>query len=80
MTANELTDEVMLDLTISQIRVLHLALEKYIRNHDIILHGSKFSISEMKLLFADLSRYCELCNMLNGILIEHDSQTHKEDK
>lgn len=78
MAASESHNEVTLDLTIGQIRILRLALEKYIRNHDIILHDSKFSISEMKLLFADLSRDCELCNMLNGILIEHDSQTHKE--
>lgn len=70
----------MLNLTIGQIRVLHLALEKYIRNHDIILHDSKFSINEMKLIFADLSRHCELCKTLNDILIKHDSQPYKEDK
>ena len=33
----EINESYMLNLTISQIRVLHLALEKYIRNHDIIL-------------------------------------------
>jgi hypothetical protein len=75
----ELTNEsYMLNLTVDQIRVLHLALEKYIRNHDIILHDSKFSINEMKLVFADLSRYCELCKTLNDILIKHDSQPYKE--
>ena len=74
------SESYMLNLTIGQIRVLHLALEKYIRNHDIILHDSKFSINEMKLVFADLSRYCELCKTLNDILIKHDNQTYKEDK
>lgn len=69
-----------LNLTIGQIRILHLALEKYIRNHDVILHDSRFSISELKLLFADLSRDCELCKMLNDILTKHDSQTYREDK
>lgn len=78
MTASESPNEVMLDLTIGQIRVLHLALEKYIRNHDIILHDSKFSISEMKLLFTDLSRDCSLYELLNNILQEHDSQPYKE--
>ena len=67
-----------LSLTVGQIRILQLALEKYIRNHDIILHDSKFSINEMKLVFADLSRYCELCKTLNDILIKHDSQPYKE--
>lgn len=67
-----------LSLTVGQIRILQLALEKYIRNHDIILHDSKFDINEMKLIFADLSRYCELCKTLNDILIEHDSQPYKE--
>lgn len=70
----------MLNLTVGQIRVLHLALEKYIRNHDIILHDSKFSINEMKLIFSDLSRYCELCKTLNDILVKHDSETYKENK
>jgi hypothetical protein len=75
----ELTNEsYMLNLTIGQIRVLHLALEKYIRNHDIILHDSKFNINEMRLLFADLSRDCELCKTLNDILIKHDSKSYKE--
>lgn len=69
-----------LNLTIGQIRTLHLALEKYIRNHDVILHDSRFNISELKLLFADLSRDCELCKTLNDILVKHDSQTYKEDK
>jgi len=74
----ELTNEsYMLNLTIGQIRVLHLALEKYIRNHDIILHDSKFNINEMRLLFADLSRDCELCKTLNDILIKHDSKPYK---
>lgn len=67
-----------LSLTVGQIRILHLALEKYIRNHDIILHDSKFDINEMRLIFADLSRYCELCKTLNDILVEHDSQPYKE--
>lgn len=65
--------EVPLSLTVGQIRVLRLALEKYIRSHDVILHDCKFNISEMKLLFADMSRHCELCEMLNRILHEHDS-------
>lgn len=68
----------MLNLTIDQIRILRLALEKYIRSHDIILHDSKFNINEMRLIFADMSRYCELCKTLNDILIKHDSQTYKE--
>ena len=67
-----------LSLTVGQIRILQLALEKYIRNHDIILHDSKFDINEMRLIFADLSRYCELCKTLNDILIKHDSQPYKE--
>lgn len=66
-----------LNLTIGQIRILHLALEKYIRNHDIVLHNGRFDINEMRLLFADLSRDCELCKILNDILIKHDSQTYK---
>ena len=70
----------MLNLTVGQIRVLHLALEKYIRNHDIILHDSKFNINEMRLIFADLSRYCELCKTLNDILVKHNSETYKENK
>lgn len=76
----ETNENYILNLTIGQIRTLHLALEKYIRNHDVILHDRKFSISEMKLLFADLSRDCELCKMLNDILIKHDSQPYKEDE
>ena len=32
----------------------------------------KFDINEMRLIFADLSRYCELCKTLNDILIKHD--------
>lgn len=59
-----------IDLTTGQIRVLHLALEKYICNHDVILHDCRFTISEMKLLFADLARYCSLCELLNNILQE----------
>lgn len=70
----------MLNLTIGQIRILQLALEKYIRNHDIILHDSRFDINEMMFIFADLSRYCELCKTLNDILVKHDSQPYKEDK
>lgn len=62
-----------LTLTFSQIRVLHLALEKYIRRHDVIQHNCKFNISELKLLFADMSRICDLWKMLNSILHEHDS-------
>lgn len=77
MSANE---SYAINLTIGQIRILHLALEKYIRNHDVILHDNRFSISELKLLFADLSRDCELCKTLNDILVKHDSQTYKEDK
>jgi hypothetical protein len=69
----------MLNLTIGQIRILSRALEKYIRSHDIILHDSKFDINEMRLVFADMSRYCELCNTLNDILIKHDSQTYKSE-
>jgi hypothetical protein len=76
MTTNE---SYMLNLTIGQIRVLSRALEKYIRCHDIILHDSKFDINEMRLIFADMSRYCELCNTLNDILIKHDSQTYKSE-
>lgn len=70
----------MLNLTIGQIRILYLALEKYIRNHDIILYDSRFDINEMRLIFADLSRYCDLCKTLNDILIKHDSQIYKENK
>lgn len=69
-----------LNLTVDQIRVLRLALEKYIRNHDIILHDSKFNTNEMKLIFADLSRHCELCKTLNDILLKHDSELYTEDK
>lgn len=67
-----------INLTIGQIRVLHLALEKYIRSHDIILHNDKFDMNEMKLLFEDRSWYCKLCSSLNNILREHDSQQYKE--
>ena len=73
----ETNESYMLNLTIGQIRVLHLALEKYIRNHDIILPDSKFNINEMRLIFADLSRYCELCKTLNDILVKHDSEPYK---
>lgn len=73
------SESYMLNLTIGQIRVLSRALEKYIRSHDIILHDSKFDINEMRLIFADLSRYCELCKTLNDILIKHDSQTYKSE-
>lgn len=75
----ETNEGYMLNLTFGQIRILRLALEKYIRNHDIILHDSKFDINEMRLIFADMSRYCELCKMLNDILIKHDSQPHRKD-
>lgn len=74
----ELTNRAMLDLTIGQVRVLHLALEKYIRNHDVILHNDQFDINEMKLLFADLSRDCNLCSLLDSILQEHDNKPYKE--
>jgi len=73
------SESCMLNLTIGQIRVLHHTLEKYIRSHDIILHNSRFNINEMRLIFADMSRYCELCNTLNDILIKHDSQTYKSE-
>ena len=66
------------NITIGQIRILQLALEKYIRNHDIILHNDKFDINEMKLLFEDLSRYCKLCSSLNNILHEYDTRPYKE--
>lgn len=69
-----------LNLTIGQIRILRLALEKYIRNHDMVLHNNQFDINEMRLLFADLSRYCDLCKMLNDILLEHDSKSYTDDK
>ena len=74
------SESYMLNLTIGQIRILSRALEKYIRNHDIILHDSKFDINEMRLIFADMSRYCELCKTLNDILIKYDSQTYREDE
>lgn len=74
----QLTSEsYMLNLTFGQIRVLHLALEKYIRNHDVILNNSRFDIKELRRIFADLSIGCELCKTLNDILIKHDSQTYK---
>lgn len=75
----ETNESYMLNLTIGQIRVLSRALEKYIRSHDIILHDSKFDINEMRLIFADMSRYCELYKTLNDILIKHDSQTYKSE-
>lgn len=75
----ETNESYMLNLTIGQIRVLSRALEKYIRSHDIILHDSKFDINEMRLVFADMSRYCELCKTLNDILIKHDNQTYKSE-
>ena len=69
-----------LNLTIGQIRILRIALEKYIRNHEIILHNNQFDVNAMRLLFADLSRYCDLCKMLNDILLTHDSKSSTEDK
>lgn len=69
-----------LNLTIGQIRILRIALEKYIRNHDIILHNSKFDVNSMKLLFADMAGYCDLCKMLNDILLTHDSKSNEDDK
>lgn len=69
-----------LNLTIGQIRILRIALEKYIRNHDIVLHNNQFDVNAMRLLFADLSRYCDLCKMLNDILLTHDSKSNTEDK
>lgn len=73
----ETSESYMLNLTIGQIRILQRALEKYIRSHDIVLHNDQFDIDEMKLLFTDMSRYCELCKTLNDILIKHDNQTYK---
>lgn len=69
-----------INLTIGQIRILRIALEKYIRNHDIVLHNNQFDVNAMRLLFADLSRYCDLCKMLNDILLTHDSKSNTEDK
>lgn len=69
-----------LNLTIGQIRILRIALEKYIRNHEIILHNNQFDVNAMRLLFADLSRYCDLCKMLNDILLTRDSKSSTEDK
>lgn len=68
-----------LDLTIGQIRSLRHILEHYIRNHDVILHNNEFDIDAMRLLFADMVRYCELCKTFNDILCNHDNQTYKED-
>lgn len=69
-----------LDLTVSQIRSLRYIVEHYIRNHDVILHNNEFDLDAMRLLFADMVRYCELCKMLNNILREHDNQQYKEGK
>lgn len=69
-----------LDLTIGQIRTLRHVLEHYIRNHDVILHNDEFDVDTMKLVFADLARYCELCKTLNDIVREHDNQLYKEGK
>ena len=66
------------DLTIGQVRILHHVLEHYIRNHDVILHNSEFDVNEMRLLFADMARYCELCKDLSDILSNHINQTYKE--
>jgi hypothetical protein len=71
------SESYMLNLTFGQIRVLHLALEKYIRNHDVILNNSRFDIKELRRIFADLSRGCELYKTLNDILIKYDSKTYK---
>jgi len=71
------SESYMLNLTFGQIRVLHLALEKYIRNHDVILNNSRFDIKELRRIFADLSRGCELYKILNDILIKYDSKTYK---
>lgn len=69
-----------LDLTVYQIRTLSHVLEHYIRNHDVLLHNSEFDLDAMRLTFADMVRYCELCKMLNNILHKHDNQPHNEDK
>ena len=69
-----------LDLTVSQIRTLRHVLEHYIRNHDVILHNDEFDVNSMRLTFADLARYCELCKTLNDILHNHDTQQYKKDK
>ena len=69
-----------LDLTVSQIRTLSHVLEHYIRNHDVLLHNSEFDLNVLRLTFADMVRYCELCKTLNDILRKHDSQPYKEDK
>lgn len=76
----ETNKDYTLNLTIGQIRILRMALEKYIRNHDIVLHNNQFDVNAMRLLFADLSRYCDLCKMLNDILLTHDSKSNTEDK
>lgn len=68
------------NLAIGQIRTLRHVLEHYIRNHDVILHNDEFDVDTMKLIFADLVRYCELCKTLNDIVREHDNQLYKEGK
>lgn len=60
------------DLTIAQIRTLHFALEKYIRNHAVITDNERFDMRELRLFFLDLSRHCDLCESLRQILDEHD--------
>lgn len=68
-----------LDLAIWQIRILHHALEHYIRRHDVLLHNNEFDVSEMGLLFSDMSKYCRLCEALNDILHNDDNQSFNED-
>lgn len=68
------------NLAIGQIRTLRHVLEHYIRNHDVILHTDEFEVDAMRLIFADLARYCELCKTLNDIVRNHDNQLYGEDK
>lgn len=68
------------NLAIGQIRTLRHVLEHYIRNHDVILHNNEFEVDAMRLIFADLARYCELCKTLNDIVRNHDNQLYGEDK
>jgi DNA polymerase III epsilon subunit-like protein len=68
------------NLAIGQIRILRHVLEHYIRNHDVIVHNDEFDVDAMRLIFADLARYCELCKTLNDIVRNHDNQLYKEDK
>lgn len=69
-----------LDLTIGQIRTLCHVLEHYVRNHDVILHNNDFDLNALRLTFADLARYCELCKTLNDIVRSHDNKLYGDDK